>query len=182
MTGCSCILTKKGAAFKESQHKKASCECKFQKDNSGTQAQSAALSHKKVPETGNSTSLKDDDDPQKWCHQSDPEEIEIDTDLDDVEDVEVDDGSDEVDKGGGEVDEGEGNGDNSDIEMLDSMVSHIDVGCIYAPYKVNPNIFQFNFDFLDIFHHTSMHPLFHNIYEFYLIFCDFISSSIIYNN
>ena len=56
------------------------------------------------------------------------------------------------------------------------------VGCIYAPYKVNPNIFQFYFDFLDIFHHTSMHPLFRNIYEFYLIFYDFISSSIIYNN
>ena len=53
---------------------------------------------------------------------------------------------------------------------------------VYAPYKVNPNIFQFYFDFLDIFHHTSMHPLFHNIYEFYLIFYDFISLSIIYNN
>ena len=56
------------------------------------------------------------------------------------------------------------------------------VGCIYAPYKVNPNIFRFYFDFLDIFHHPSMHPLFHNIYEFYLIFYDFISSFIIYNN
>ena len=56
------------------------------------------------------------------------------------------------------------------------------VGCIYAPYKVNPNIFQFYFHFPDIFHHTSMHPLFCNIYEFYLIFCDFISSFIIYNN
>ena len=56
------------------------------------------------------------------------------------------------------------------------------VGCIYAPYKVNPNIFHFYFDFLDIFHHTSMHPLLRNIYEFYLIFYDFISSSIIYNN
>ena len=62
------------------------------------------------------------------------------------------------------------------------MVMHQSVGCIYAPYKVNPNIFQFYFDFLDIFHHTSMHPLFRNIYEFYLIFCDFISSFIIYNN
>ena len=49
------------------------------------------------------------------------------------------------------------------------------VGCIYAPHKVNPNIFQFYFDFPDIFHHTSMHPLFRNIYEFYLIFYDFIS-------
>ena len=58
----------------------------------------------------------------------------------------------------------------------------VHVGCIYAPYKVNTNIFQFYFDFLDIFHHTSMHPLFRNKYEFYLIFCDFISSSIIYNN
>ena len=56
------------------------------------------------------------------------------------------------------------------------------VGCIYAPYKVNPNIFQFYFNFLDIFHHTSMHPLFRNIYEFYSIFYDFISSFIIYNN
>ena len=56
------------------------------------------------------------------------------------------------------------------------------VGCIYAPYKVNPNIFQFYFNFLDIFHHTSMHPLFCNIYEFYFIFYDFISSFIIYNN
>ena len=56
------------------------------------------------------------------------------------------------------------------------------VGCIYAPYKVNPNIFQFYFDILDIFHHSSMHPLFRNIYEFYLIFYDFISSFIIYNN
>ena len=53
------------------------------------------------------------------------------------------------------------------------------VGCIYAPYKVNPNIFQFYFDFPDIFHHTSMHPLFCNIYEFYLIFYDFISLSIL---
>ena len=56
------------------------------------------------------------------------------------------------------------------------------VGCIYALYKVNPNIFQFYFNFLDIFHHPSMHPLFRNIYEFYLIFYDFISSFIIYNN
>ena len=53
------------------------------------------------------------------------------------------------------------------------------VGCIYAPYKVNPNIFQFYVNFLDIFHCTSMHPLFHNIYEFYLIFYDFISLSIL---
>ena len=53
------------------------------------------------------------------------------------------------------------------------------VGCINAPYKVNPNIFQFYFDFPDIFHHTSMHPLFRNIYEFYLIFYDFISLSIL---
>ena len=45
-------------------------------------------------------------------------------------------------------------------------------------YKVNPNIFHF--DFLDIFHHTSMHPLFCNFYEFYLIFYDFISPFIIY--
>ena len=44
------------------------------------------------------------------------------------------------------------------------------VGCIYAHYKVNPNIFQFYFDFMDIFHHPPMHPLFRNIYEFYLIF------------
>ena len=58
----------------------------------------------------------------------------------------------------------------------------LDVGCIYAPCKVNPNIFQFYFDFMDIFHHPSMHPLFCNIYEFYLIFYYFISSFIIYNN
>ena len=56
------------------------------------------------------------------------------------------------------------------------------VGCIYAPYKVNPNIFQFYFDFMDIFHHPSMHPLFRTIYEFYLIFYNFISFFIIYNN
>ena len=56
------------------------------------------------------------------------------------------------------------------------------VGCIYAPDKVNPNIFQFYFDFPDIFHHTSMHPLFRNIYDFYLIFYDFISPFIIYQN
>ena len=56
------------------------------------------------------------------------------------------------------------------------------VGCIYAPYKANPNIFQFYFNFLDIFYHTSMHPLFCNISEFYLIFYDFISLSIIKNN
>ena len=56
------------------------------------------------------------------------------------------------------------------------------VGCIYAPDKVNPNIFQFYFDFPDIFHHTSMHPLFCNFYEFYLIFYDFISPFIIYQN
>ena len=40
------------------------------------------------------------------------------------------------------------------------------VGCIYAPDKVNPNIFQFYLNFSDIFHHTSMHPLFLNFYEF----------------
>ena len=56
------------------------------------------------------------------------------------------------------------------------------VGCIYAPHKVNPNIFQFYFDFLDIFHHTSMHPFFRNFYEFYLIFNGFISPFIIYQN
>ena len=56
------------------------------------------------------------------------------------------------------------------------------VGCIYAHYKVNPNIFQFYFDFMDIFHHPPMHPLFHNTYEFYLFFYYFISSFIIYNN
>ena len=56
------------------------------------------------------------------------------------------------------------------------------VGCIYAPHKVSPNIFQFYFYFPDIFHHTFMHPLFRNIYEFYLIFCDFISPFIIYQN
>ena len=59
---------------------------------------------------------------------------------------------------------------------------HNSVGCIYAHYKVNPNIFQFYFDFMDSFHHPPMHPLFHNIYEFYLIFYYFISSFIIYNN
>ena len=62
------------------------------------------------------------------------------------------------------------------------IYASIIVGCIYAPDKVNPNIFQFYFDFPDIFHHTSMHPLFRNIYEFYLIFCDFISPFIIYQN
>ena len=56
------------------------------------------------------------------------------------------------------------------------------LGCIYAPDKVNPNIFQFYFDFSDIFHHTSMHPLFHDFYEFYLIFNDFISPFIIYQS
>ena len=55
-----------------------------------------------------------------------------------------------------------------------------DVGCIYAPDKVNPNIFQFYSNFSDIFHHTSMHPLFRNFYEFYLIFIDFISPFIVY--
>ena len=68
------------------------------------------------------------------------------------------------------------------VSKANEIIKGMGVGCIYAPYKVNPNIFQFYFDFLDIFHHTSMHPLFCNIYEFYLIFCDFISSSIIYNN
>ena len=54
------------------------------------------------------------------------------------------------------------------------------VGCIYAPDKVNPNIFQFYFNFSDIFHHTSMHPLFHDFYKYYLIFNNFISSFIVY--
>ena len=74
---------------------------------------------------------------------------------------------------------------NSKITELEAKLAELQqelVWCIYAPYKVNPNIFQFYFDFPDIFHHTSMHPLFHNIYEFYLIFYDFISLSIIYNN
>ena len=65
---------------------------------------------------------------------------------------------------------------------VDQKLGHKSVGCIYAPYKVNPNIFQSYFDFLDIFHHTSMHTLFRNIYGFYLVFYDFISCSIIYNN
>ena len=65
------------------------------------------------------------------------------------------------------------------IYMLCIYIYEQYVGCIYAPYKVNPNIFQFYSNFLDIFHHTSMHPLFHNIYEFYLIFYDFISLSIL---
>ena len=50
--------------------------------------------------------------------------------------------------------------------LIEEITSH--VGCIYAHYKVNPNIFQFYFDFMDIFHHPPMHPLFCNIYEFYL--------------
>ena len=69
------------------------------------------------------------------------------------------------------------------ILQSDRHMEHMSfVGCIYAPYKVNPNIFQFYFYFPDIFYHTSMHLLFRNIYEFYLIFYDFISSFIIYNN
>ena len=55
------------------------------------------------------------------------------------------------------------------------------VGCIYAHYKVNPNIFQFYFDFMNIFLHPPMHPLFRNAYEFYLIFYYFTSSFIVYN-
>ena len=54
------------------------------------------------------------------------------------------------------------------------------VRCIYAPDKVNPTIFQFYFTFSSIFHHTSMHPLLHDFYEFYLIFYYFISPFIIY--
>ena len=68
------------------------------------------------------------------------------------------------------------------VQSMKRSPSYLHVGCIYAPYKVNPNIFQFYFDFMDIFHHTSMHPLFHNIYEFYPIFYDFILSFVIYNN
>lgn len=134
MTGCSRILTEKGAAFKESKDSKKSCKRKSQK---GTQVQSAALSHKKkAAETDNSTSSEDDDRPQKWRRQPDPEEIEINDDSDKAEDVEVIDGSDEVDeegeqvdKEGEQVDEGDeehGNGHDSDIEMLDSTVSHVD--------------------------------------------------------
>ena len=68
----------------------------------------------------------------------------------------------------------------NNLFSIDFYVTSLDpVGCIYAPYKVNPNIFRFYFNFLDIFHHTSMHPLFHNIYEFCLIFYDFISLSIL---
>ena len=52
--------------------------------------------------------------------------------------------------------------------VWDLMVIH--VGCIYAPDKLNPNIFQFYFNFSNIFHHTSMHPFLHNFYEFYLNF------------
>ena len=68
------------------------------------------------------------------------------------------------------------------LQVLKVFLPDRIVGCIYAPYKVNPNIFQFYCNFLDIFHHTSMHPLFRNIYEFYSIFYNFISSFIIYNN
>ena len=46
----------------------------------------------------------------------------------------------------------------------------VGVGCIYAPHKVNPKIFQFYSNFLSIFYYTSMHPLLHNFYDFYLIF------------
>ena len=70
----------------------------------------------------------------------------------------------------------------NEVQKFLGLVQYLAVGCIYAPYKVNPNIFQFYFNFLDILHHTSMHPFFCNIYEFYLIFYDFISLSIIYNN
>ena len=71
----------------------------------------------------------------------------------------------------------ESSGEDKEMYSWDELV-----GCIYAPYKVNPNIFQFYFDFMDIFHHPSMHPLFRNIYEFYFIFYYFISSFIVYNN
>ena len=51
-----------------------------------------------------------------------------------------------------------------ECQMLNETFNNIpveqDVRCIYAPDKVNPNIFQFYFDFSDIFHHTSMPPLF----------------------
>ena len=66
------------------------------------------------------------------------------------------------------------------IPLRGERRTHLPVGCIYAPDKVNPNIFQFYFDFSDIFHHISMHPVFCNFYEFYLIFNDFISPFIIY--
>ena len=55
-----------------------------------------------------------------------------------------------------------------------------DVGCIYAPDKVNPNIFHFNFNFSSIFYHTSMDLLLRNFYDFYLIFYHFILPVIIY--
>ena len=75
-------------------------------------------------------------------------------------------------------------GNDSMLVIIDRLTSqvHLVVGCIYAPDKVSPNIFQFHFDFSDIFHHTSMHPLLRNFYEFYLIFNNFISPFIVYQN
>ena len=63
-------------------------------------------------------------------------------------------------------------GVNPTSATMSSQVHNLDVGCIYAPDKVNPNIFHFYFYFSDIFHHTSMHPPFCDFYEFYLIFND----------
>ena len=54
-------------------------------------------------------------------------------------------------------------------ELLNNTITHFKVlcvGCIYAPDKVNPNIFQFYSNFLSIFHHTSMHPFLHKFYVF----------------
>ena len=119
MTGHSCTLTEKGITLKE---KNSSQKQKSQKGRGGTQAQSTASSHKKQAVETSSSSSNDDDHPHKWCCQPDPEEIEINNGFDDAEGVEVIDGSDMVDKG----DDEHGNGNDSDVEMLDSMVSHVD--------------------------------------------------------
>ena len=66
------------------------------------------------------------------------------------------------------------------VYVFDKGNLFISVLSQHAHHKVNPNIFQFYFNFSTIFCCSSMHPFFCDLYDFYLVFLHLISPIIIY--
>ena len=141
MMACARTLTKKGTALKDSMQEKNSCKWKSR----NTQSRSGTSSHKKKVAKANNTqddsssSPEDDSRPQKWRRQPDPKEIvEIDDGdseqpinvVDEGDDSELDEGDEELEpdvegsEGLDTRDEEPANGLESDIELLDSTISH----------------------------------------------------------
>ena len=141
MTACARTLTEKGTALKDSMQEKNNCKRK----SCNTQSWSGTSSHKKKVAKANNTqddsssSLEDDSCPQKWHCQPDPKEIvEIDDGdseqpinvVDEGDDSELDEGDEELEpdvegsEGLDTRDEEPANGLESDIELLDSTISH----------------------------------------------------------